>query len=46
MQLMQWYTKGEIMPHIHKIYSLDESAKALEEMMARKVKGKLVVTCS
>jgi len=41
--LMQWYEEGKIKPHIHKIYELEDTPKALEEMMNRKVKGKLVV---
>ena len=45
MQLMQWHAEGKIIPHIHKVFSLDQTPKALEEMMARKVKGKLVVAC-
>ena len=45
MQLMQWHAEGNIIPHIHEVYSLDQTPKALEEMMARNVKGKLVVAC-
>jgi len=41
--LMQWYQEGKIKPHIHKIYKLEDTPKALEEMMGRKVRGKLVV---
>ena len=41
--LMQWYQEGKIKPHIHRIYELEDTAKALEEMMNRRVKGKLVV---
>ena len=43
MALMQWYKEGKIEPHIHRIYDLEDTAKALEEMMNRKVRGKLVV---
>ncbi len=43
MTLMQWYDEGKLKPHIHRIYDLMDTAKALEEMMERKVKGKLVV---
>ena len=43
LQLMNWYTEGKVNPHIHKIYKLEETPKALEEMMARKVQGKVVV---
>ena len=41
--LMQWYKEGKIKPHIHRIYKLEDTPQALEEMMNRKVKGKLVV---
>lgn len=41
--LMQWYDEGKLKPHIHRIYDLKDTAKALEEMMERKVRGKLVV---
>ncbi len=42
-QLMQWYGAGKLNPHIHKVYSLEDAPKALEEMMERKVKGKVVI---
>lgn len=41
--LMQCYDEGKLKPHIHRIYNLNDTAKALEEMMERKVKGKLVI---
>lgn len=44
VQLMQWYAEGKLKPHIHNVYDLKDTPKALEEMMARKVMGKLVVT--
>lgn len=43
MELMQWFSQGELKPHIHQIYPLKETSKALEEMMQRKVKGKIVI---
>lgn len=43
MQLMQWYGEGKLKPHIHAIYPLIEAPKALEEMMGRKVMGKVVI---
>lgn len=43
MQLMQWYGEGKLKPHIHTIYQLAEAPKALEEMMNRKVMGKVVI---
>ncbi|NNG09030.1 MAG: NADPH:quinone oxidoreductase family protein [Arenibacter sp.] len=41
--LMDWYKKGMLKPHIHRIYDIEDTPKALEEMMNRKVRGKLVV---
>ena len=43
LTLMQWFEEGKLNPHIHRICALEDSPKALEEMMSRKVKGKLVV---
>lgn len=41
--LMKWYAEGKLKPHIHKVVPLAGTAGALEEMMHRKVKGKIVV---
>ncbi|WP_299253826.1 NADPH:quinone oxidoreductase family protein [uncultured Aquimarina sp.] len=46
MQLMQWLEEEKLKPHIHKIYLLEEAPNALEEMMNRKVRGKVVIQCS
>ena len=43
MTLIQWYAEGKLKPHIDKIYELKDAPKALEAMMQRKVKGKLVI---
>lgn len=43
MKLMQWHAEGKLKPHIHAIYDLADTSKALEEMTDRKVKGKLIV---
>ncbi len=43
MQLMQWYAAGRLKPHLHAVYSLAETPKALQEMMNRKVMGKVVI---
>jgi len=43
LTLMKWYKEGKLKPHIHKIYPLKDTANALEFMMQRKVRGKLVV---
>lgn len=44
IELMSMFSEGKIKPHIHKMYPLEEAAKALEEMMDRQVKGKVVIT--
>lgn len=46
MELMQLYAEGKLKPHIHAIYPLAEASKALEEMMNRQVKGKIVIGMS
>ena len=44
MQLMKWHAEGKLKPHIHKTYNLKDTPLALEEMIERKVMGKMVVT--
>ena len=44
MQLMHWHAEGKLKPHIHKTYALKDTPQALQEMMDRKVMGKLVIT--
>ena len=43
LRIMKWFEEGEIKPHIHKTFSLVDAPKALEEMMNRKVKGKVII---
>ena len=43
MNLMKWHAEGKLNPHIHAIYDLEDTAKALEEMTDRKVRGKIIV---
>ncbi|MFT5385465.1 MAG: NADPH2:quinone reductase [Saprospiraceae bacterium] len=43
MQLVQWQAEGKINPHIHATYPLADTAKALEEILARNVKGKVII---
>ena len=43
IELMQWYSEGKLKPHIHAVYPLADAPKALEEMMNRRVKGKIVI---
>ncbi|MFT6870901.1 MAG: NADPH2:quinone reductase [Polaribacter sp.] len=42
-QLLTWFAKGALKPHIDKTYALKDAPKALEEMMHRKTKGKIVI---
>ncbi len=42
-QLLTWFAKGDVKPHIDGTYSLKNATKALEDMMNRKVKGKIVI---
>ena len=42
-QLLTWFAKGELKPHIDKTYALENVPKALEDMMERKTKGKIVI---
>jgi len=41
--LMEWFKAGKIKPHVSKTYALSEAALALQDMAARKVKGKIVL---
>jgi len=43
MTLMNWYDKGMLNPHIHRTYELKETAMALEDMINRRSRGKLVI---
>ncbi len=45
-ELVGWMKSGKIKQHIHKVYSLDEGAQALQDLMDRKVIGKAVVKVS
>ncbi|MGB5402983.1 MAG: NADPH:quinone oxidoreductase family protein [Robiginitalea sp.] len=42
-ELMTWYAEGKLSPHIDKIFALEEAPKAIEALLHRKVKGKVVV---
>ena len=42
-ELLAWINAGKIKQHIHKVYSLEEAPKALQDLIDRKVKGKAVV---
>jgi len=42
-ELLTWFVNGKLNPHIDKTYALQNAPKALEDMMQRKVKGKIVI---
>lgn len=42
-QLLTWFVKGDLKPHIDKTYSLKNAPIALDAMMNRKTKGKIVI---
>lgn len=42
-ELLTWFAQGKIKPHISATYSLDQAADALNDVMSRKVKGKVVL---
>ena len=44
LQIMDWYNQGNIKPHIHMEYNLQEAPLAIRALMDRKVKGKIIVT--
>ncbi len=46
MELMQWLSEGKLKPHIHKKVSIEHTSEAMQEMIDRKVKGKVVVLCN
>lgn len=43
MQLIQWYNEGKFKPVVSKTYPLENAADALNDMLARKATGKLVL---
>lgn len=43
LQLIQWFQAGELRPRIHATYALEDAPKALEALLQRKVKGKVVI---
>ncbi|WP_428687494.1 NADPH:quinone oxidoreductase family protein [Roseibium sp.] len=42
-QLLEWVREGRLKPHVHGVYPLEDIAVALEEIAARKVRGKVIV---
>lgn len=43
MQLIQWYNQGKFKPVVSQTYPLEKAADALNDMLARKAIGKLVL---
>ncbi|MFK7803329.1 MAG: NADPH:quinone oxidoreductase family protein [Anaerolineae bacterium] len=43
MEIIQWFAAGKLKPHIDKVYSLADAPQALQDMMDRKVRGKIVI---
>ncbi|WP_103223366.1 NADPH:quinone oxidoreductase family protein [Roseibium marinum] len=43
-QLLDWVREGKLKPHVHAVYPLEQVAAALEEIAARRVRGKVIVT--
>ena len=43
IELMTLFSEGKIKPHIDKIYPLQDAAIALQDMMDRKVMGKVIL---
>ncbi len=42
-ELMAWFKAGKLKPHVSREYKFSEVAMALDDMAARKVKGKIVL---
>ncbi|WP_321343887.1 NADPH:quinone oxidoreductase family protein [Breoghania sp.] len=42
-QLLDWVANGELKPHIHAVYPLEETPKALEELAERRALGKVII---
>ena len=43
-ELMQFFAQGKVKPHIHATYPLERAADALNDMMYKRVSGKVVLT--
>ncbi len=43
-QLLAWVQDGKLKPHIHGTYPLEDIGAALDEIAARRVRGKVIVT--
>ncbi len=45
-QLLNWAKAGKVRPHIHKIYPLEETVEALDQLASRKAMGKILIDLS
>ena len=45
-ELMQFFAEGKVKPHIHATYPLEQAAEALNDVMYKRVSGKVVLTTS
>lgn len=43
-ELLQMYLQGKVKPHIHATYPLERAVEALQEVMMKRVSGKVVLT--
>jgi NADPH2:quinone reductase len=42
-ELFAWLAEGKLKPHVSHVYSLAETPRALQALLARNVIGKLVI---
>lgn len=42
-QLLAWVAEGRIVPHVHAVYPIEETAQALRELVERRAQGKVVI---
>jgi NADPH2:quinone reductase len=43
-ELGRWFEEGKLKPHVCATYPLERSAEALQQILDRKAKGKIVLT--
>jgi NADPH2:quinone reductase len=43
-ELMQFFSQGKLTPHIHATYPLERAADALNDVLHKRVSGKVVLT--
>jgi NADPH2:quinone reductase len=43
-ELMQLFAAGKVKPHIHATYPLERAAEALNDVLYKRVSGKVVLT--